>query len=132
MAGNYIIISQLFCLLIKDIKFKIPVAANAGIGSLPPLVAAYKGLDDFFPELGLIVIDVIRDSDLFADRPGILRVLQGTAGTKKILTYHVIFVEAHGTAHAVEPVFLHKHSGNAAVNAAAHSYKCFFNFFSHK
>ena len=75
-----------------EVELKIPVAPDAGVWSLAPLIAAHKGLYHQVPELSLIVIDIVIDANPVTDLSGIISVLLGAAGAKKVLSYHVIFI----------------------------------------
>ena len=92
VAGNDVVVPQLFCLLVENVELKIPVTSDARIRCLAVFVTAYKRLNDLLPKLSLIVIDVIRDSDSLTYCSRVLSIIQATACAEQILANNIVLI----------------------------------------
>ena len=123
MSGDYIIAAQNLGPAEKMVKFQIPIAVDAGIGSNAAFVAADKFRNDLFMEFCFCVENMKGHPQLPGDAPGIFHIVQRAAGACFFRVGNFIVVQPHGGSHAVISCFQHQIGGNRAVHAAAHGYQ---------
>ena len=124
VPGHNAVQPKLLHPLKKPPEFENAVAFDTGIRRPALLVGTDEGLDEFLPEQILIVEDMESHPQRLRHRPGIIRVLPGTAGLQEILSDHIIFKQAHSAADALVTRLFHEKRGHRRVHASAHGDQC--------
>ena len=110
-----------------------PVAVHAGVRGPPPQILGDEGTNDLLLQITGKIKNIMADSELLADPPGVLDLL-GTAALDRSL-FRRGDAQAHGDADDLMSVFFKKPGRDGGIDAAAHGYghlfahalsRCFF------
>ena len=120
MAGHHIIVTQLFHPPHESPELDPVVAVDAGIRRSTLDVGIHKSLDDFFLKFIFKVQYIVGHVQGLGDKPGILHILQGTAGFLRTDSDLFIIVKLHCHSHTGVTLLLHQTGRHAGIHSAAH------------
>ena len=120
VAGHHVANAQFPGPTVHPVEFQVAVAVNAGIGCTAPLISRYKPIHDLPAEVLFEVEHVVGHPQPGRHSPGILYILQGTAGSGTGYGHVLIFIQPHGGPHAVIPRPLHEIGRYRAIHSATH------------
>ena len=120
VAGHHVANAQFPGPTVHPVEFQVAVAVNAGIRGTAPLISRYKPVHDLPTEVFFEVEHVVGHPQPGCHRPGILHILQGTAGSGAECGHVLIFIQPHGGSHAFIPRLLHEIGRYGAVHSATH------------
>ena len=103
----------------KMIKFEIAVAVDTGIRRPSPFIIPNEFLNDLLFKFRRKIKNVVFHPQGMRDMAGVFYVVQTTTGMTG-MRYQLIFIEAHGYAHAFVACFLQQYRRHAGIDSTAH------------